>query len=101
MRWPILSREDRHELHPEAAGAAARRGAVADAGSAPDADATVPGSAVAPRAGLQEPQEARSAGGRPSGALWPRRCSRAAVVALAWPAWPPAMPSPMVPAMPD
>ena len=41
----------RNEFHPEAAGAAARRGAVAEAGTAPDAVPAVPGPAVAPGAG--------------------------------------------------
>src|SRR4051794_28246888 len=55
--WPILSREDDDGFRPEAAGAPARRGAVAEA--ATNADATVPGSAIAPRAGPQELQDAR------------------------------------------
>src|SRR3954452_16164131 len=49
--WPILPREVDDVVHPEAAGAAARRGAVAEAGAAPDADPATPGSAVAPRGG--------------------------------------------------
>src|SRR4051794_20751780 len=48
--WPLLPREAGDEFRPEAAGAAARRGAVAEAGAAPDAAPAVPGSAVtAPR----------------------------------------------------
>jgi hypothetical protein len=39
----------RNEFRPEAAGAAARRGAVAEAGATPDADTAVPGPAVAAR----------------------------------------------------
>jgi hypothetical protein len=36
--WPILSREADDEFRPDAAGAAARRGAVSEAGAAPDVD---------------------------------------------------------------
>src|SRR3954451_13714866 len=48
--WPILPREADDEFRPEAVGATARRGAVAEAGPTPDADTAIPGSAVAPGA---------------------------------------------------
>src|SRR4051795_7633978 len=58
---PILSREADDEFRPEAAGAAARRGAVAEAGAAPDADATIPGPAVtAPHRAARGPRNAVS-----------------------------------------
>jgi hypothetical protein len=48
-------------VHPEAAGAAARRGAVAEAGPAPDADTAVAGPAVtAPRRAARAPRSAVS-----------------------------------------
>src|SRR4051812_48312612 len=58
------------ELHPEAAGPAARRGAVAEAGAAPDADTAVAGPAIAPRAGpLGAPERPTSGPGGTPGAF--------------------------------
>src|SRR3954469_8102706 len=54
--WPFPTRKADDVVHPEAAGAAARRGAVAEAGPAPDADTAV----TAPRRAARAPRGAGS-----------------------------------------
>src|SRR3954452_24714549 len=56
--WPFLPRDADDELRTEAAGAAARRGAVAEADAAPDADTA--GAVTAPRRATRSSKNAIS-----------------------------------------